>query len=1094
MKGLVGSLPAFLIHSLTDTRELMVCVMPDEDAAAFLCSDLEQLLGSTCADQVIRFPASGHKPYDPEQVVDSMPIIQRTDVLHQINTGLQGILVTSIEALAETLPPPDTLETETILLSIGSIIEPTAFIERVIDKGFTRVEFVQDPGEVALRGGILDVYPFAGNYPVRLEFFGDEIDSIRAFDPRSQRSISRRQTVRIVPDLQTTVSEGPRQNLLAYLPEQTLLILFNAALLYETAAANYAHAEEAYLHLLEHQKGLKDNVSRETLPPVLPEQRYLDNTRLQEVFDAHPRLLIGSFTTGATDTLTLDGVPQPPFNGSLKRIKEKLRKQDANGVRTLILCDSQGQANRLAELLEGMPEHLYGLHIASLHEGFEVSSLGLAVYTDHQIFNRYHRPTNRNRARRSGGLSLEALRSLTPGDFVVHIDHGIGKFAGMKKITVRGQQQEVVRVLYRGEDLLYVNVNALYKLHKYTGKEGHQPALTKLGSGQWERKKSRAKKRVKDIARDLIKLYAERRAVKGFPFAADTIWQRELEASFPYEDTPDQATSAKAVKTDMEEAIPMDRLVCGDVGFGKTEIAVRAAFKAVQDGKQVAVLVPTTILAAQHYKTFARRMEPYPVNVDVLSRFRSASEQKDVIASIKAGRTDVIIGTHRLVSKDVVFKDLGLLVIDEEQRFGVGVKEKIRKMRTNIDTLTLTATPIPRTLQFSLLGARDLSIINTPPPNRQPIVTEIHTFDKDLIRDAILYEVNRGGQIYFIHNRVQSIDEMAEMLRALVPNVRFQVGHGQMKPRNLERVMMGFIQQEYDVLISTNIVENGLDVPNANTIIINRAERFGLSDLHQLRGRVGRSDRKAFCYLLTPSIHTLTREGKQRLQAIEEFSDLGGGFNIAMRDLDIRGAGSMLGAEQSGFIEDIGYETYHKILDEAVQELRTEEFGTLFKDAPRPPAVESTVDVGADALLPETYVRDGLERLRLYRRISQAQQKSELTDLRNEIQDRFGPLPIDAENLLTAAILKFHADALRLKKVQFKNQRLFLSFPHIDDDPFFYHTYFNPLLEQLSTLNRRYVLKDTKGKLRVIIQNIPDLKTAQEVFYTLQVPKPQPTT
>jgi transcription-repair coupling factor (superfamily II helicase) len=702
------------------------------------------------------------------------------------------------------------------------------------------------------------------------------------------------------------------------------------------------------------------------------------------------------------------------------------------------------------------------------------------------VFNRYHRPTARRRRRVRGGLSLRDVQGLSPGDFVVHVDHGIGRFAGLHKITVREKQQEAVKLEFFGGDELFVSVGALHKLHKYTGKEGHQPKLTKLGSGQWERAKSRTKKRVKDLARDLISLYAKRKASRGHSFAPDSTWQREMEASFKWEDTPDQAAAAAAVKEDMELPTPMDRLVCGDVGFGKTEIAVRAAFKAVQDGKQAAVLVPTTLLAMQHYETFSERLARYPVKVEQLSRLMSASEIKDVLDRVASGDVDIVIGTQRLAGKKVQFKDLGLLIIDEEQRFGVGVKERLRQMRASVDTLTLTATPIPRTLQFSLLGVRDLSTIDTPPANRQPVQTEIHTFNTDLIRDAILYEVGRGGQIFFVHNRVQTIDEMAATLRALVPDVRIRIAHGQMPTAELEGTMHAFMAGEFDVLVSTNIVESGIDVGNANTILINHAERFGLSDLHQLRGRVGRSDQKAFCYLLVPTIHALTREARMRLQAVEEFSDLGSGFAIAMRDLDIRGAGALLGAEQSGFIEDLGYETYHKILEEAVQELRLEEFSDLFDDQPLP-TPETTIDVEEDAYIPATYVSNNTERMNLYRRLADVSDEEGLDRFRQELGDRFGPLPAEVDALLTAAAIRPLAEALRLPKVTFKNRRLFLSLPEPSEDPAFQESIFHPLLERLGGLEQRYVLKETKSKrLQAIVQDIPDLSTALRVMRQLQ--------
>ena len=1053
----------------------MLCVMPGEEAAAYLLSDLEQLAGQT--DRLLRFPATGQKPYDRDQVPDAAPLIQRADVLQQLAGGFDGLIVTSVEALSEMVPPPETVQHESITIAHGEVVDPEKLAERLVGQGFERVEFVQQPGELAFRGGIVDVYPFAGEYPIRIEFFGDEIDSIREFDAATQRSISRLTVARIVPNLERTDVQGAMfTSFFDYLPAETLLALFDEARLASLADERFDQAENAFAALQ----------NEEAVPP--PAWRYLSGGALEAAFASHTRLLFGPFVDAvADDVLIFDAQPQPDFNANLGLLRQRLVHNAASGMSTFILCDSSGQESRLRELLEAEVENKQvRLTIESLHEGFEVTSLGLAVYTDHQIFNRYHRPTARKRKKKTGGLSVRDLQNLSPGDFVVHIDYGIGKFAGMQKIEVRGKQQESVRVLFAGGDTLYVNVNALYKLHKYTGKEGHQPRLTKLGSGQWERTKARTKKRVKDIARDLIALYAERKASQGHAFPPDSVWQRELEASFQFEDTPDQATAAEAVKEDMEQPTPMDRLVCGDVGFGKTEVAVRAAFKAVQGGKQVGILVPTTILAAQHYETFKKRLALFPMRVDVLSRFQSKEEQKATLEGLAAGTVDIVIGTHRLTSKDVQFKNLGLLIIDEEQRFGVKVKEKLRKMRAEVDTLTLTATPIPRTLQFSLLGARDLSIMSTPPPNRQPIVTEIHSFDKDLIRDAILYETSRGGQVFFIHNRVRSIEEMSSMLRAMLPDVRIRVAHGQMKASDLETVMLDFIEHRFDVLVSTNIIENGLDISNASTIIINHAQRFGLSELHQLRGRVGRSNQKAFAYLLVPSVHALTREARQRLQAVEEFSDLGSGFNLAMRDLDIRGAGNMLGAEQSGFIEDVGFETYHKILDEAVQELRANEFSSVFENAPLPAAGETSVDVEEDAFIPETYLANNVERLNLYRRIAEADGEEALESLRTELVDRFGPLPAEVDHLLLAAEIRLLGQALRLPKLTFKNQRLFVEMPSQEEDPHFYEQHFHSLLERLNGLTHRYVLRDKKGgKLRAIVQDVPSLDAAKSILEAL---------
>lgn len=1075
LKGVSGSLPAFLIrHVNRESGRPILCILSSEEASAYLQSDLEQIPGDLSS--VVRLPSTGVKPYDEETVPDTTAIIQRADVIQQVIGGYTGIVVTSIPALYELLPPPETVQHETIIISVGEIISPNDLVDQLVGHGFEPVEFVEQPGEMALRGGIVDIYPYAGEYPVRIEFFGDEIDSLREFDVRSQRSVSRLTTARIVPNLEQNKTDTGTTfaPLFDFLPKETVIVTFDETQLLEQAKVLFDEAK------VEFDKYVRGNGASEK---AAPEKRYMSADQLITALYSRSRILFGSFVDSTADEVShFDSRPQPAFHSNIGLLRNKIRSNTNEHYQTFILCDSHGQESRLRELLEEDVEtSKFRLLVESLHEGFEIPSLGLAVYTDHQIFERYHRPTARKRKRRQGGLSRRELQNLAPGDFVVHVDYGIGRFAGMQHITVRGKQQEAVRVLFAGEDVLYVNVNALYKLYKYSGREGHQPKLTKLGSGQWERTKAKTKKRVKDIARDLIRLYAQRKASAGYAFPQDTIWQRELEASFQFEDTPDQAVTSEAVKSDMQQPVPMDRLVCGDVGFGKTEIAVRAAFKAVQDGKQVAILVPTTILAKQHLETFTNRLGRYPVRIEMLSRFRTSTEQKEIVKAAAEGTVDILIGTHRIASKDIRFKNLGLLIIDEEQRFGVSVKERLRKLRTEVDTLTLTATPIPRTLQFSLLGARDLSIISTPPPNRQPIFTEIHTFDKDLIRDAILYEVNRGGQVFFIHNRVHNIDEISTMLRAMLPDIRIRTAHGQMKSKELENVMIDFVDRKFDVLVSTNIIESGLDISNANTIIINHAERFGLAELHQLRGRVGRSDRKAFCYLLVPSVHALTREARQRLQAIEEFNELGSGFNIAMRDLDIRGAGNLLGAEQTGFIEEVGFETYQKILDEAVLELKSEEFGELFQSVPVPAPGETVIDVEEDAFIPDEYLANSVERLNIYRRISEAADVQTLAELREELDDRFGPLPQAVENLLLATEIKIAAENLRFTRVTFKNQRLFLEVPSQEADPYFYEQIFYPLLERMAQINHRYVLKDSNKRLKIIVQEVPDLSSAKKI-------------
>ena len=1081
LKGTVGSLPAFVLADVLDEAGgPLVALLAESESADYLRSDLEQLLGGV--ERVLFLPPTGQDPYDPEQLSDTLPLVQRADALGRLRDGFDGLLVTSVEAISELVPLPETVSDETLTIRVGDTAPPEGLMDRLSGQGFQPVEFVSEPGELALRGGILDVYPFAGGYPVRLEFFGDEVDQIREFDPQTQRSITRLESTRLVPNLDAErYTEAGHVTPLDYLPTQTPLALFDSQRLVEEAQKRFDAAGEAYRERTE-EAGEGDR-------PAPPESKYLTGEALSTLIASHPALLFGTFSDSGDREVELQATPQPSYNGDLGRLRDDI--DGRGGVDYVVLCDSASQKNRLWELLGGDLESgkppKADLLVESLHEGFEVPAAGLAVYTDHQLFNRYHRPTSRKKAKARGGLSLREVKALRPGDFVVHVDYGIGKFAGMQTITVREQKQEAVRLIFQGGDELFVNVAALHKLHKYTGKEGHQPRLTKLGTGAWDRLKARTKKRVKDIARDLIKIYAKRRASQGFAFKGDTIWQRELEAAFEFDETPDQAAAIDAIKEDMQQPIPMDRLVCGDVGFGKTEVAVRAAFKAVQEGKQVAVVVPTTVLARQHTETFTKRMGRFPIRIAQLSRFVAPADQKEVVAKLKTGEVDVVIGTQRVLSKDVEFKDLGLLVVDEEQRFGVGSKEKLRKLRPNVDTLTLTATPIPRTLQFSLLGARDLSLIQTPPQNRQPVTTEIHTFNRDLIRDAILYEVGRGGQVFFIHNRVQTIDEMAAIIRSLVPDVRIRTAHGQMSPKDLENAMLGFMDREYDVLVCTNIVESGLDVSNANTIIIDHAERHGLADLHQLRGRVGRNDQRAFCYLLVPSVHSLTKEARQRLQAVEEFSDLGAGFNLSMRDLDIRGAGNMLGAEQSGFIEDVGFETYHKILDEAVQELRADEFAEVFADqdtAPPPP--EPTVDVDDDVFIPQDYVTNPVERLNLYRRIADVETDEAVAEFRAELEDRFGPAPPEVDTLLGLAAMRPLAMRLRLPRVVWKNERLFLTIPDPKDDPYFHTKLFDRFLQALNALDHRYAMKDSRsGKLRAIVQDVSTLADARTVLESL---------
>ncbi|MFV1884642.1 MAG: transcription-repair coupling factor [Balneola sp.] len=1075
LKGSIGSFLGFTITGLHQGFKNILIITDTDENERFLKSDLT-LISET---EIIHFPSSNHKPYDKEQIVDSGLLVQRSEALQQIQSSKSKIVVTSAEAIFEKVAPPSVLDDVSIIINKGDEIDPEKLREQLVDQGYNPVRFVDQPGEFAIRGGILDVFPFSGEYPIRLEFFGDEIDSIREFDADSQRSISFLNQARIVPDL-SNLPDSKKDSFLSYFDSSTLIILKDEVLI----ASNLEKLFDLATEKFEQQ----DNSDLNN-----PDQLFISKEAfVSEIEKFEHRLYAGTATSkaGSIVTFEIDLKPQPDFHGNFKLLKENITSHSEKGIETVILCDNDGQKTRFEELLgDPKPDLNYRLIVESLHEGFIFEEAKLVLYTDHQIFNRYHRPKVKKR-RYSGGISFKELRDLSIGDFVVHVDYGIGKFAGFKKIQVKDTEQEVVVLNYQEGSLLYVNVSSLHKLQKYSGKEGTAPRITRLGSGEWARKKAQTKKKVKDIARELIKLYAKRKMQKAYAFSGDQGWQTELEARFEYEETPDQDEAIRAVKNDMESVQPMDRLVCGDVGFGKTEVAVRAAFKAVMDNKQVGVLVPTTILAEQHAKTFMKRMKEFPVKVEALSRFRTKTEQTKVIKELNEGNLDIVIGTHRLLSKDVKFKDLALIIVDEEQRFGVAAKEKLKEFRASVDVLTLTATPIPRTLQFSLMGARDLSVINTPPPNRQPVYTEIHSFNEELIKDAILQEMSRGGQVFFIHNRVKNIEETADMIRSLVPDVRVRFGHGQMSGSQLEKIIGDFYQHKYDVLVSTNIVENGIDIANANTIIINNANNFGLAELHQLRGRVGRSNRKAFCYSITPPIETLTPEARKRLLALEEFSDLGSGFNIAMRDLDIRGAGDILGGEQSGFINDIGFELYTKILNDAVRELKESEFSDMFEGIEAELELpETSVEFDASALLPQNYVADNVERLNLYRKLSQAKNEDEIDSWKEEIEDRFGTAPKEAEMLILASKIKLYASRNFFTKVTIRAGRMWCVCPKTGSelgDQYFESNRFQNTLDRLEKLKpEQFQVVQKNEVLRFVIQEIPDYKAAYLFLKTL---------
>ena len=1068
-RGLTGSSDIFLLKELYDRNHTLLYLTRNFEDAAAAASDFEQL----GAKEVYLFPPTRRSPYDSETVADLSVMVQRSEVLEKLNDGLASIIVASADAIIEKLVPAEQFHQASIQLKKGDELSPKSLADKLVEQGYNPTKFVDEPGEFAIRGGIFDVFPFSGEYPVRLEFFGDEIESIRMFDPDSQRSIAFLSETRLVPNA-GFAEGGSKESITSYMPDDTVIALNSADAIFEEIESYFDKASDIYESSYKKNSEVAD-----------PESHYVRPDEWNGVLSRYGIVATGSFNESLDfhKEYSVPVSPHPSFNGSFKILKEFISVESDKGNRTIIFTDNGNQKERFEEIL-GDPSADFDYHVMihNLHSGFLLPDSGIHALTDHQIFNRYHRPRIKRKQVR-GGISFKELKDLNIGDYIVHVDYGIGKFAGFKKIKVRDAVQEAAVLHYKGDSILYVNVSSLHKIQKYSGKEGKQPRITTLGSGEWARKKASTKKKVKDIAKDLIKLYAKRKAQKAFEFDADNAWQTEMEARFEYEETPDQLTAINAVKEDMESSQPMDRLVCGDVGFGKTEVAVRAAFKAVMNQKQVAILVPTTILADQHQKTFSERMKDFPVDVDVISRFRTKKEQKEILERVKAGKTDVLIGTHRIISKDVQFKNLGLLVIDEEQRFGVAVKEKLKKFRAAIDVLTLTATPIPRTLQFSLMGARDLSIINTPPPNRQPVYTEIHSFDSELIRDAIIQEISRGGQVFFIHNRVKNIVEVTEMIRELVPDIRVRHGHGQLSPSRLEKIIHDFYHHKFDVLVSTNIVENGIDIANANTIIINNANHFGLSELHQLRGRVGRSNRKAFCYLITPSVHKLSTDARKRLTALEEFSDLGSGFNIAMRDLDIRGAGDILGAEQSGYISDIGFEMYTKILNDAVRELKENEFKTMFEDEEILSDYPDTkVEFDLSAYLDNDYVQDNVERLNLYRKLSEAANEEQIKEWENELTDRFGELPESGKNLMKAAMVKLYGSYQYFTKITIRANRMWLVCPAEESkygDKFYGSELFQQSLKQIQSRKKTpYQMVQKKNHVTFVISNISDVSEA----------------
>ncbi|WP_299984459.1 transcription-repair coupling factor [uncultured Pontibacter sp.] len=1085
LKGMAGSLDAVMasaVYTLHPQHQLFV--LHDKEEAAYFYTDLKNLLGDE--KEVMLFPTSYKRPYSFDDT-ENANILMRAEVLNRLNTKSDKgeLIVTYPEALTEKVINKKSLVENTLGAKVGEKLDVNFLSEMLAEYGFERTEFVYEAGQYAVRGGIVDVFSYANDLPYRIELFGDEIESIRSFDPDTQLSVETKKSISIIPNVQTKLLQETREAFLDFLPKNTAIWFKDVRQTLDVIDEYFDKASHAFDKLMEGSGG--------TQIVSDPEQLFQTQKQFKKLLEKFSIVEFGKrFNYKDTEVLQLQSKPQPSFNKDFNRLVKDLHEQQSKGFVNIIATESPRQINRLTTIFDELDHDMRFQHLAvSLREGFIDEQLKITCYTDHQLFDRFYQHKAKEGRSKTKAMTLKELRTLQPGDYITHMDYGVGRFAGLEKVEVGGRLQEAIRLVYRDDDLLYVSIHSLHKISKYSGKEGGPPTMSKLGSPEWENKKKKVKSKVKDIAAELIQLYAKRKAAPGYAYTRDGFLQAELESSFIYEDTPDQGKATEDVKADMEQPHPMDRLVCGDVGFGKTEVAIRAAFKAACDGKQVAVLVPTTVLAMQHFKTFRDRLEQFPITVDYINRFKTAKDIKNTLQRVAEGKVDILIGTHRIASKDVKFKDLGLLVIDEEQKFGVKTKEKLKEMRVNVDTLTLTATPIPRTLHFSLMGARDLSVIATPPPNRQPVKTELHVFDEILIRDAVAAELKRGGQVFFVHNRVKDIEEIANMILKLVPDARITYAHGQMDGETLEKRMMKFVEGEYDVLVSTNIIESGLDIPNANTIIINRAHMFGLSDLHQMRGRVGRSNKKAYCYLLTPPVAGLPTDARKRLSVLEEFSDLGEGFKIAMRDLDIRGAGNLLGGEQSGFINDLGFEMYHQVLDDAIKELKETEFRDLFlKDNLAEfvePVRDCNIETDMEVLIPDWYVGNISERLNLYSKLDSTKDLQDLEKLKASIIDRFGPLPEEVQKLVEIVKLRWQAQQLGFEKLTIKKEVMKGYLPSENNDAYFQSETFGNILKYVQQHSRRSRLKEAKDKLIVIVEDIQSIADARDVFDSLDV-------
>ena len=1091
LKGLEGSALEFILASLHSKDILSqsnhLVVLRDAEEAAYFQNTLENI--SNALD-VFYFPSS-FKNKKNYQLLNSSHVMLRTEALTKIAAGgNKKILVTYPEAVFEKVVLSKTLSENIIRIKQADELDVNNMLSKFVDYGFVRTDFVYEPGQFAVRGGILDIYSFGNEKPYRIELFGNEVDSIRIFDPETQLSERKLLQVNIIPNVETQFETGEKVSLIDFLPETTIVWMKDWNFIKERIEQETENVS-LYLEYVKNTpvKEEQDEKTEINFKNEISLNDFVDLNELKEQLNKKHIIEIGNkaafqIDQSPAETITFSTKPQPAFNRQFDMLIKNLQEYEKQQYNIFIFAENPKQLERLHIIFTDLKAEIQVTPIAfSIHEGFIDDDNKLICYTDHQVFQRYHKYKVKQAFSKNKALTLKTLRELQPGDYVSHIDHGVGVYSGLQKIEANGRLQEAVRIQYKDGDLLYVNISSLHKISKYSGKEGSVPKMNKLGSDVWSKLKEKTKKQVKDIATDLIRLYAQRKSQQGFAHSPDNYMQTELEASFIYEDTPDQAKASEDVKRDMEKESPMDRLVCGDVGFGKTEVAVRAAFKSCCDGKQAAVLVPTTILAYQHYKTFKDRLKDFPVTVDFINRFKTSKEKKETLKKLEEGKIDIIIGTHALLGKEVKFKDLGVMIIDEEQKFGVSAKEKLKQIRTTVDSLTLTATPIPRTLQFSLMGARDLSIINTPPPNRQPIQTEVSVFNEDNIRDIIYYETERGGQVFFIHNRVNGLAEMKSFIQGLCPDISIAYAHGQMEGDELEDTILDFMDKKYDVLVCTNIVESGVDIPNVNTIIVNNAHQFGLSDLHQLRGRVGRSNKKAFCYLLAPPMSTLPPDSRKRLSTLEQYSDLGSGFQIAMRDLDIRGAGNMLGGEQSGFIAEIGFEMYQKILDEAIRELKRNQFKDLFKEEISSQddfVKDCSFDTDLEILIPDSYVESITERLSLYSRLDNCETEEELVSFHDEMIDRFGPIPAEAEDLFTTVRCRKLAVDLGFEKLFLKNENLKCFFIGNPDSPYFQSETFNGILLFLQTGTNKARLKQVGKNGILIVENIISMNDIYE--------------